>query len=203
MTDTTATVYIIDDDPQVCETLNLMIRSAGMEAKSYPSAEAFLADFRCAPEWPQCLLLDVRLPGMDGLGLQRVLAERGCQAPVIMMSGCADVPMAVQAMSAGALDFLEKPFDRETLLGRIQDALARYVQNQRRQARRSELAARLKNLSARQRQVVELMVSGKHTKQIAGELGISEKTVAKHRATAFEKMQVENVVELVRLISEV
>ena len=122
--------------------------------------------------------------------------------PIIMISGCADIPMAVQAMSAGAMDFLEKPFSRQTLLARIQEAIDRDAKQRQQAARSAELAARVEKLSARQREVLDLLVAGKHSKQIAGELDIGEKTVAKHRACVLEKMQVDSVVELVRLMAE-
>ena len=196
-----ATVYIVDDDPQVCESLSLMVRSVGLNAETYSSAEAFLDNFREASKSPSCMVIDVRMPGLSGLGLQRTLAARGRPIPIIMISGCADIPMAVQAMSAGALDFLEKPFNRQTLLARIQDAVDRDARQRQQDARSDEVASRVEKLSARQREVLDLLVAGKHSKQIAGELKIGEKTVAKHRACVLEKMQVDSVVELVHLIS--
>ena len=118
-----ATVYIVDDDPQVCESLSLMVRSTGMNARTYLSAEAFLDSFHDTPGAPKCMLLDVRMPGLNGLGLQQTLSARGQGMPIIMISGCADIPMAVQAMSLGALDFLEKPFSDEVLLNGIRRAV--------------------------------------------------------------------------------
>jgi len=203
MTTTTPTVYVVDDDPQVCESLSLMVRSVGLEARTYLSAEAFLDGSHDMPSAPKCLVLDVRMPGLSGLGLQQTLAAQGLKMPIIMISGCADIPMAVQAMGAGAVDFLEKPFSRRALLARIQEAIDLDARNQHQLIRRSELAARIERLSARQHEVLDLLVAGKHSKQIASELGIGEKTVAKHRAGVLEKMQVDNVVELVRLMSEV
>ncbi|MEN6406950.1 MAG: response regulator [Thermoguttaceae bacterium] len=198
----TPTVFVVDDDPQVCESLTLMIRSMGFHVETYPSAEAFLDTYQEKSNGPRCLVLDVRMPGLSGLGLQQLLANQGRSMPTIMISGCADIPMAVQAMSAGAIDFLEKPFNRRTLLTRIQDAIDRDAQRQRANARSADLAGRMARLSARQREVLELLVAGKHSKQIAAELGIGEKTVAKHRAGVFEKMEVDNVVEIVRLMAE-
>ena len=198
-----ATVYIVDDDPQVCESLSLMVRSVGLNAETYPSAEAFLDDFHETSNSPSCMVVDVRMPGLSGLGLQQTLAARGRAIPIIMISGCADIPMAVQAMSAGALDFLEKPFNRQTLLARIQEAVDQNARQRQQDARLDAVTARVEKLSARQREVLDLLVAGKHSKQIAGELKIGEKTVAKHRACVLEKMQVDSVVELVRLISGV
>jgi FixJ family two-component response regulator len=202
MSSGSATVYIVDDDPQVCESLSLMVRSTGLNARTYLSAEAFLDSCQEMPNEPKCLVLDVRMAGMGGLGLQRTLCGQGKRIPTIMISGCADIPMAVQAMSAGAMDFLEKPFSRDVLLSRIRGGIGHDAQSQRETARSTELAARLETLSARQREVLDLLVAGKHTKQIASELGIGEKTVAKHRALVIEKMQVDSVVDLVRLMTE-
>jgi len=201
MSDTTPTVYIVDDDPQVCESLSLMVRSIGLKAETYPSAESFLDGFHETPASPKCMVLDVRMPGLSGLGLQQALSAQGGGMPIIMISGCADIPMAVQAMSAGAIDFLEKPFSRRALLARIRAAVDHDTQQRRRTARSAELTARLMNLSARQREVLDLLVAGRHSKQIAGQLGIGEKTVAKHRASILTKMQVDSVVELVRLMA--
>jgi two-component system, LuxR family, response regulator FixJ len=203
MNDATPTVYVVDDDPQVCESLGLMIRSVGLDVKTFLSAEAFLDGAHDLPNAPKCLVLDVRMPGLSGLGLQQMLAAQEKNMPVIMISGCADIPMAVQAMSAGAVDFLEKPFNRRTMLTRIQEAIDRDARNHHKGLRKTEFYSRLEKLSARQREVLNLLVAGKHSKQIAGELGIGEKTVAKHRAGVLEKMQVDNVVELVRLLAEV
>ena len=202
MNDATPTVYVVDDDPQVCESLGLMIRSVGLEVKTFLSAEAFLDVSHNLPKAPKCMVLDVRMPGLSGLGLQQMLASQERKMPVIMISGCADIPMAVQAMGSGALDFLEKPFSRRAMLTRIQEAIDRDANARRQGVRKAELMARVEKLSARQREVLELLVAGKHSKQIAGELGIGEKTVAKHRAGVLERMQVDNVVELVRLMAD-
>lgn len=201
MTTATATVYVVDDDPQVCESLNLMVRSVGLTAETYLSAESFLDGYDDSQPSAKCMVLDVRMPGISGLGLQQMLTARGVPMPIIMISGCADIPMAVQAMSNGAMDFLEKPFSRQTLLARIQAAIDHDAQQHRQSAHKAELLSRVDTLSARQREVFELLVAGKHSKQIASELGIGEKTVAKHRAGVLEKMQVDSVVELVRLMA--
>ncbi len=196
------TVYVVDDDPQVCDSLSLLVRSIGLGARTYLSAEAFLDGYHDLPGSPKCLVLDVRMPGLGGLGLQRTLATRGSRIPIIMISGCADIPIAVQAMSAGAMDFLEKPFGRRAMLDRIQKALELDADSQRQFSRKAEMANRIDRLSPRQHEVLDLLVAGKHSKQIAGELGIGEKTVAKHRAGVLEKMQAENVVDLVRQMIE-
>jgi FixJ family two-component response regulator len=196
-----ATVHIVDDDPHICESLSLMVRDTGLAVRTYPSAEAFLDSCPEFSHEPQCLVLDVRMPGLDGLSLQQILHARGKHIPTIMISGSADVRMAVQAMIAGAVVFLEKPFGQDALLSRIREALERDTRRQQETARSTEVAGRLETLSIRQRQVLDRLVAGKHAKQIANELGIGEKTVAKHRAMVMEKMQVDSVVDLVRLMA--
>jgi two-component system, LuxR family, response regulator FixJ len=203
MSTATPTVYVVDDDPQVCESLGLMVHSAGLNVETYASAEAFLDGFRDAHEAPKCIILDVRMSGLSGLGLQQLLLGEGRNIPIIMMSGCADIPTAVKAMGAGALDFLEKPISRRALLERIQQAIDEHVNRQRKEAHKSELAARVAQLSTRQREVLDLLIAGECSKRIAKQLGIGEKTVAKHRAAVLEKMRVESVVELVRLFAEI
>lgn len=195
-------VHIVDDDPQVCESLRLMVLSVGLGVETYLSAEAFLDGFCDVPNTPKCLLLDVRMPGLSGLGLQQMLSSRTKNMPTIMISGCADIPMVVQAMSAGAIDFLEKPFSRHMVLSRIREAIDRSAELLRQSAHSEQVAARTERLSARQREVYDLLIAGKHSKQIASKLGIGEKTVAKHRAGVLAKMNVDNVVELVRLMSQ-
>mgnify|MGYP001017630559 CR=1 FL=1 len=201
MTNSTPTVLIVDDDPQVCESLSLMVRGAGLNARTYLSAEEFLDGCHELPAAPHCMVLDVRMPGISGLGLQQLLAAQRRSMPIIMISGCADIPTAVQAMSAGAIDFIEKPFSRRTVLSRIQEAIDKDASLRRHTAQHAELHGRLERLSLRQREVLDLLVAGKHSKQIAAELGIGEKTVAKHRAAVLEKMQVDSVVELVRILA--
>lgn len=198
----TPTVYIVDNDPEFRESISLMVRSMGFVAKPYASAEAFIDGYRDSPDSPTCMVLDVRMPGLSGLGLQQMLAAEGKSIPIIMISGCADIPMVVKAMSAGALDFLEKPVSSRTLSVRIREALDRCVRQQRDTNRKTELLKQLERLSARQREVLDLLIAGERSKQIARQLGIGEKTVAKHRAAVLEKMQADSVVELVRLFAE-
>jgi len=194
------TVHVVDDDPQVRESLGLLVRTSGMRAKTYGSAEEFINELEGFPDTPACLVLDVRLPGLSGLGLQRELNRRGVQIPIIMISGYADVPTVVQAMSAGALDFMEKPLSGQVLMRRIVEALDRSVQQRVERARHNDVASRIATLSPREREVMEMLVAGKHAKQIAAEFGIGDKTVLKHRAKVLEKMRVDNVAELVRLL---
>lgn len=203
MSSATPTVFVVDDDPQVCESLSLMVRSVGLNVETYASAEAFLDGFREAADVPQCIVLDVRMSGLSGLGLQQLLVSEGKNIPIIMISGCADIPMAVRAMGNGALDFLEKPISRRTLLSRIQEAIDQHIGRQRKDAHRIELVGNVEKLSPRQREVLERLLAGGRSKQIAKELGIGEKTVAKHRAAILEKLHADSVVELVRLFADV
>jgi FixJ family two-component response regulator len=197
-----ATVYVVEDDAEVRESLTLVIRGMGLNVEAYASAESFLDGYCDCPDVPKCMVLDIRMPGLSGLGLHQMLTAEGRGMPTIMMSGCADISTAVRAMSAGALDFLEKPVNLQTLLARIREAIDCYVRQQRHTSHKTELARQMEKLSARQREVLDLLMVGERSKQIARELGIGEKTVAKHRATVLEKMQVDNVVELVRLFTD-
>jgi FixJ family two-component response regulator len=180
----------------------MVIESMGMQVFAYSSAEAFLDAYQEAPDAPACMVLDVRMPGLSGLGLQQMLAAEQSSLPIIMISGCADIPMAVKAMRAGAVDFLEKPVSSQALSTRIREAIDRCVRQQRDSHRKTELARHVDRLSARQREVLDLLVVGERSKQIARQLGIGEKTVAKHRASVLEKLEVDNVVELVRLFAD-
>ena len=195
------TVYIVDDDPDFRESMSLMVRSLGLHAVAYPSAEAFLDGYSDPPDSPKCMVLDVRMSGLSGLGLQQMLVADAKCMPIIMISGCADVSMAVQAMRAGALDFLEKPISCQTLSVRIREAIDHDVCQRRNVNRKTELVLHVERLSTRQREVLDLLVAGECSKQIARQLGIGEKTVAKHRAAVLERIQVDSVVELVRLFA--
>jgi FixJ family two-component response regulator len=196
---TQPTVYVVDDDPQVRESLTLLMSSMGLNVEAYASAEDFLEHYSDEPGPPRCLILDVRMPGLSGLGLQEKLHGDGVRIPVIMITGYGNVPMAVQAMSCGATDFIEKPFSRQTLLMRVQEAIDRDARQRTDQVRKAEITARLNTLSQRERQVMNLLVVGDNSKHIASKLEISEKTVAKHRAKVFQKMQVDSVAALVCL----
>jgi two-component system, LuxR family, response regulator FixJ len=196
------TVYVVDDDPELRESLKLMIGCMGLNVEAYASAEAFLDHYNESSNSPRCMVLDVRMPGLSGLGLQQMLASEGKGLPIIMISGCADIQMAVKAMRAGALDFLEKPISSATLSARIREAIDQHVRQQRVSSRKNELAKNVERLSLRQREVLDLLVNGDRSKQIARQLGIGEKTVAKHRASVLQKMQVDSVVELVRLFAD-
>jgi FixJ family two-component response regulator len=190
-------VYVVDDESLVRESLTLLLRTEGFEVSAHPSAEDFLGQYRPRAA-PACLVLDVRLCGMSGLGLQQELATRHVTIPVIIVTGFGKISMAVQAMRAGAADFLEKPFDRETLLSTIERSLDRDAQNCRNQASANSWAERIDLLSPREKEVMELLIVAKSTKQIATILAIDPKTVSKYRARLLEKLQVENIVEVAR-----
>jgi two-component system response regulator FixJ len=192
------TVFIVDDDEAMRDALDTLIRSVGMSTSLHASAAEFLAAYD--PEQPGCLVLDVRMPGMSGLDLQDALAEQGIELPVIIITGHGDIPMAVQAMRAGAVDFLEKPFREQELLHRIHQAIEQDTRTRRDRAGKAEITARLASLTPREGQVLDLVVAGKPNKAIAGELGLSHKTVEFHRAKIMEKMRADSVAELVRMV---
>jgi FixJ family two-component response regulator len=190
------TVYVVDDDPLTVSLLVHWLERARLRAERYDSAEAFLAQYDGAPG---CLLLDVQMPGMSGLDLQRQLNDRGTELPVIILTGTADVPTAVAAMKGGAVDLIEKPVTAEVLVARVQHALTRDAALRDRRAQRDTISSRADQLSAREREVMDLVVAGLANKQIAVRLRLSEKTVEAHRSRVMRKMQAESVAELVRM----
>lgn len=192
------TVFVVDDDPAICESLAGLLESRGLRVRTYPSAETFLAAYD--PRQPGCIVLDVRMRGMSGLELQATLARDGDGPPVIILTGHGDIPMAVRAAKAGAVDFLEKPVNDEVLLQRIHLALEqeRRTRSDRRQDH--EVAARLADLTPREREVMDLIVAGLSNKQVATHLAITEKTVEVHRRRVLQKMGAHNAVDLVRLV---
>ena len=192
----TGTVFIVDDDPNVRDSLEMLLRSAGHTARSFASATAFLASDMV--NTVGCLLADVQMPEMDGLTLQKELKSRGSPLQVIVMTGHADIPLAVNAMKAGAVDFLEKPFEEPVLLESVGKALDRASTSGTQAKETRNTAARLALLTERERQVLELIVAGKANKVIAHELSISPRTVEIHRARVMEKMGAGNLADLVR-----
>ena len=192
------TVFIVDDDSAIRVAMQALLESVGLQHETLPSADAFLARHGDGHE-PGCLVLDIRMPGLGGLELQDQLLKRGNSIPIIFITGYGDVPMAVEAMQKGAVDFIEKPFRNQELLDRIHLALrtdeARRAEAQRARAVRS----RIDKLTQREREVFELVVTGKPNKIIAFELGVSQRTVEIHRARVMKKMQARSLADLVRL----
>ena len=192
-------VYVIDDDPEIRESLTLTLNAAGLRAKTYSTAEEFLVCDEKLSEGPACLIVDVRLPGLSGLGLQAKLAKEGIHVPIIILSGHGNIPMAVEAMKSGALDFLQKPIHQRKLFECVQKALDQHAQQLLKDADYGEAVKRISALSEREREVMGMLVAGKALKEIAAALGIGHQTVAKHRASLFEKLEIDGVAELVRL----
>lgn len=197
MTDSNATVFVVDDDQAMRNSLKWLISSVGMRVECFGSADEFLASHHAGGAG--CLLLDVRMPGMSGLELQEVLVDRGITLPVIIITGHGDVPMAVRAMKAGAVEFIEKPFNDELLLDAIRRALALDEKQRDLQQERAGVTERLAELTPREREVMEMVTEGMSNKEIAGQLGVSAKTVEAHRARVMEKMRAGSLAELVRM----
>ena len=192
-----AIVHIVDDDEAVRSSLKFLMRSQGFEVECYPSAQDFLN--RVDVSVPGCVLLDVRMPGMTGLELLEELVQRQMPVPVILMTGQADVPMAVRALKSGAYDFIEKPFDNRALLLRIREALIQGGDVHERHKERETINERLQRLTRREQEVMDMLVSGKPNKVIAADLGISTRTVEIHRAKIMEKLQARSLSDVVRI----
>jgi FixJ family two-component response regulator len=194
-------IYVVDDDIAVCGVIADLLASVSLSSQCFHNAVEFLATV--APSCHGCILLDVRIPDMSGMDLQKHLNDMGIDLPVIFLTGCADVPTAVQAIRLGAFDLLEKPFNNEGLLERVQLAVQRDRQRWARRQRESVVRERLGILSPRERQVLDLVVDGHMTKQIASMLRLSHKTVENHRTRIMHKMQADGVVDLVRQVLQV
>jgi FixJ family two-component response regulator len=197
MTETEAIVFIVDDDASMRESLKNLIRSVGLRVELFASAQEFLRSKR--PDVPCCLVLDVRLPGLSGLDLQRRTTEAGMEIPIIFITGHGDIPMSVRAMKAGAVEFLTKPFRDQDLLDAIQQALERDRQARDQRAALDELRDRFASLTSREREVMKRVVAGLLNKQIGAELGTSETTVKIHRHQVMEKMGAGSLPDLVRM----
>jgi FixJ family two-component response regulator len=193
-----ATVFVVDDDEAVRDSLALLLRSVELAVATFSSANEFLDSYD--PAAPGCLILDVRLPGMSGLELQQRLADDGADLPIVFITGHGDVPMAVRAMRRGAVDFLQKPFSDQELLDRVQQALAEQSQRRQQSESKAEIAQRIRSLTPREHEVMELIVEGLANKVIANRLGTSQRTVEVHRANVMRKMQADSVARLVHLV---
>lgn len=191
-------VFLVDDDADVRDAVSMLLSTADHKVEVFSTAQELLD--RIKPEDAGCMVLDVRLPGMDGLELQRALYRQGIRMPVIFITGHGDIPMAVRAVNAGALDFLEKPFDDDKLLERVEEALANDREQREIAERRATIEERLATLTPREREVMEEILKGKLNKVIAADLDLSTRTVEVHRARILEKLHVRNVSAMVRLV---
>lgn len=197
MKETEPIVFVIDDDRLIREGLQSLIKSVGLRAESFASAQDFLAAKR--PDAPACLILDVRMPGISGLDLQLKLSEDGIPIPIIFITGHGDIPMSVRAMKEGAHEFLTKPVRGQDLLDAVQKAIASDRELRRERAEMSDVRARFDSLTPREKEVLDLVVAGLLNKQIADELGASELTIKTHRAHVMQKTQAESLAHLVRM----
>ncbi len=191
------TVFIVDDDPSIRDALSLLLAVHDYRVAVFASAESFLD--KLSPSWRGCLLLDICMPGMDGLELQQVLQVGGVSLPVIIMTGHGDTTSAREAFRAQAVDFLEKPLDQDSLLNALQEARSRCEATMSQEGRRQEANELVRALTSREREVLDLVIAGRHNREIAVNLGISPRTVEVHKMRLMDKLRVRNVAELVRL----
>ncbi|MBD2858025.1 response regulator transcription factor [Spongiibacter sp. KMU-158] len=201
MMTTESTVYLVEDDDAVRDSLQMVLESVGHKVASYSRADAFLEDF--STDMAGCMVLDIRMPGMNGMELQRQLNNRNSILPIIFVTGHGDVPMAVEAMQRGAVDFVQKPYREEELLSKIQQAITADTENRAALDEKHKIAERLSELTPREKQVMDLMIEGKANKVIAYDLDISQRTVEIHRARVMEKMGVRSLAHLVRMVMAV
>jgi RNA polymerase sigma factor (sigma-70 family) len=200
MTSSAQVVFVVDDDPSVRSSLKFLLSTVGLQAESFDSADTFL--HKKLPDLPCCLVLDVRLPGLSGLDFQRELAAKNIHIPIVFLTGHGDIPMSVRAMKAGAVEFLTKPFRDQDLLDAVRVALERDRVRREQDKDVVSLQHRFDSLTAREQEVISLVVSGMLNKQIADQLGTAESTVKVQRSRAMEKMHAESLVDLVRMIEK-
>jgi FixJ family two-component response regulator len=201
VSEASAIVFVVDDDASVRGALGRLLKSVGFRVEAFASAEEFLR--QSLPDVPACVVLDVCIPGLDGLDAQHALAERNGSPPVVFITGHGDIPLSVRAMKAGAVDFLPKPFDNRDLLAAVRSALARHALARQEATERSAIGRRVESLSPREREVMTFVVSGMLNKQIGHRLGVCEKTIKAHRARVMEKMQADSLADLVRMAEKV
>lgn len=195
------TIYVVEDDEAVRESLALLLQSEGLNVAAYEQAEAFLEDW--SPDMSGCIVLDIRMPGMDGMALQRALNERHSMLPIIFVTGHGDVPLAVEAMRHGADDFIEKPYREDQLLEKIRDALERDREQRQSLAQKQVILERMESLTPREHEIMERMMAGQANKVIAIELDISQRTVEIHRSRVMHKMGTHSLAQLVRMVLSV
>lgn len=193
-----STVFLVDDDDAVRDSVSLLMKSAGLRTREFASADEFLDAY--GQDQRGCLLLDVRMPGMSGLELQKEMNRRNHTLPVVFISAHGDIPMAVEALRRGAVDFIQKPFDDEELLDTVRQALASSERRYAEESEREEIRRRVDSLTTREREVMSQVVQGKANKVIASDLGVSQRTVEIHRARVMEKMQASSLAQLVRMV---
>jgi len=192
------TVFIVDDDEEVRDSLRLLLESVGLQVRCYPSATEYLEAFD--PSWPGCLIVDIRMPGMSGLDMQERLAEQPIKPPVIIITGHGDVPMAVRAVKAGAVDFIEKPFRDQILLDSVHRAIEMDAKQRGEAMRLSDIREHLGRLTPREREVLDRVILGKRNKTISEELGITLSTVEAHRSRVMDKMEADSLSQLMRMM---
>lgn len=201
MSDIQQTVYVVEDDEAVRDSLELLLKSEGKAVQTYPSAADFLGDY--AETMAGCIVLDIRMPGMDGMELQKKLNARHSLLPIIFVTGHGDVPMAVDAMKEGAVDFIQKPYREEALLEKIEEALAQDREQRKTLSERQEIVRRIRTLTPRESEIMDRMIAGQANKVIAIELDISQRTVEIHRSRVMHKMGTHSLAHLVRMVLSV
>jgi FixJ family two-component response regulator len=201
MTDTQQTVFVVEDDEAVRDSLELLLKSDGKPVKTYESANAFLKDY--SDKMAGCIVLDIRMPGMDGMELQKKLNEKHSILPIIFVTGHGDVPMAVDAMKEGAVDFIQKPYREEALLDKIEAALKQDLEQRKSLDEKQEIIRRIKSLTPREHEIMDRMIAGQANKVIAIELEISQRTVEIHRSRVMHKMGTHSLAHLVRMVLSV